>query len=378
VGEAAAELLTGKCRSSTTEEPQLSPIYAKPPSMTTKARAVNLILQAAVRMIVVMVAARMLAFSGTICAAAPGGAVAGSTAVVEGKNGNLFLADELRFLNFPSFWGTASAKAAHSSKPEFFDPLPAIFDFHRQLQERGIALLLVPVPPKVAVVDRALADGLDGVRTNSLSKFYEQLQAGGVEVLDLWETLAAQQEAGESMYCKTDSHWSGAGCVTAAQAVAKRIVNTLPALERKHLDLQVKWEERVIRGDLAELLAAGKPEAESVRVRRITGRAIKSDPKSPVLIIGDSHTLVFHDFLGDAAGFPDQLAFELDLAPEWIGTRGSAANAVRLSLLRRATREADYLSGKKVIVWLFAAREFTEADQGWQKIPLSVLGGRGK
>ena len=345
--------------------------------MTIKARAVNLILQAAARMIV-MVGAGILPFSRPICEAAPGGAVAGSTAVVEGKNGNLFLADELRFLSFPSFWGTDSAKTAHSSKPDFFDPLPAIFDFHRQLQQRGIALLVVPVPPKVALVDRALADGLDGVRTNSLSKFYEQLQAGGVEVLDLRQVLAAQQEAGESMYCKTDSHWSGAGCVTAAQAVAKRIADTLPTLQRKHLDLQVKWEERVIRGDLAELLAAGKPEEERVRVRRITGRAVKSDPQSPVLIIGDSHTLVFHDFLGEAAGFPDQLAFELDLLPEWIGTRGSAANAVRLSLLRRATLEADYLGGKKVIVWLFAAREFTEADQGWQKIPLSVRGGGGK
>jgi hypothetical protein len=47
-------------------------------------------------------------------------------------------------------------------------------------------------------------------------------------------------------------------------------------------------------------------------------------------------------------------------------------------LLRRATREVDYLGFKKIVVWLFAAREFTEADQGWQKIPLSVRGGGGK
>jgi len=345
--------------------------------MTIKARAVNPILQAVLRMIC-LVATGMVPFIGPLYAANPVGTVASSKAVVAGKNGNLFLADELRFLSFPSFWGSASAKSAHSSKPEFSDPLPAIFDFQRQLQERGIALLLVPVPAKVEMVDRVLAGGLEGVRTNALSKFYEQLHEGGVEVLDLREVFAAQQDAGISMYCKTDSHWSGAGCVTAAQSVAKRIADKLPELQKNHLEFQAQWEERVIRGDLAELLAAGKPEEESLKVRRISGGAVRSDPKSPLLIIGDSHTLAFHDFLGEAAGFPDQLAFELNLLPEWIGTRGSAANAVRFSLLRRATREVDYLGLKKIVVWLFAAREFTEADQGWQKIPLSVRGGSGK
>ena len=345
--------------------------------MTIKAQAVHPILQAVLRMLC-LVAAGMVSFIEPLYAANPFGTVASSKAVVAGKNGNLFLADELRFLSFPSFWGSASSKVAHSSKPEFSDPLPAILDFQRQLQERGIALLLVPVPPKVEMVDRALAGGLEGVRANALSMFYKQLHAGGVEVLDLREVFAAQQDAGISMYCKTDSHWSGAGCVTAAQSVAKRIADKLPELQKNHLEFEAQWEERVIRGDLAELLAAGKLEEESLKVRRISGGAVRSDPKSPLLIIGDSHTLAFHDFLGDAAGFPDQLAFELKLLPEWIGTRGSAANAVRLSLLRRVTREVDYLGCKKIVVWLFAAREFTEADQGWQKIPLSVRGGSGK
>ena len=349
----------------------------RPPSMTIKARAVNPILQAVLRRIC-LVAAGTVSLTGPLHAAGPVGDIDSSKAVVAGKNGNLFLAEELRFLSFPSFWGSASAKAAHTSKPEFSDPLPAIFDFQRQLQERGIALLLVPVPPKVEMVDRALAGGLEGVRANALSKFYEQLHAGGVEVLDLREVFAEQQDAGISMYCKTDSHWSGAGCVTAAQSVAKRIADKLPGMQKNRIDFQAQWEERVIRGDLGELLATGKPEEESLKVRRISGGAVRSDPKSPLLIIGDSHTLAFHDFLGDAAGFPDQLAFELKLLPEWIGTRGSAANAVRLSLLRRATREVDYLGCKKIVVWLFAAREFTEADQGWQKIPLSVRGGGGK
>jgi len=54
-----------------------------------------------------------------------------------------------------------------------------------------------------------------------------------------------------------------------------------------------------------------------------------------------------------------------------IGTRGSGATSVRVSLYRRARKDPDYLAKKKMIVWCFAAREFTESDQGWDKVPVS-------
>jgi alginate O-acetyltransferase complex protein AlgJ len=39
-------------------------------------------------------------------------------------------------------------------------------------------------------------------------------------------------------------------------------------------------------------------------------------------------------------------------------------------LYRRARKDPGYLAKKKVIVWCFAAREFTESDQGWDKVPV--------
>jgi alginate O-acetyltransferase complex protein AlgJ len=87
-------------------------------------------------------------------------------------------------------------------------------------------------------------------------------------------------------------------------------------------------------------------------------------------LIGDSHTLVFREFHGQRGGLADQLALETGTVPEVIGTRGSGANAVRVSLSRRNIKDPRYLASKKVLVWCFAAREFTEADQGWQKVPL--------
>ena len=117
-----------------------------------------------------------------------------------------------------------------------------------------------------------------------------------------------------------------------------------------------------------------KPEPEKIAVRTIsdkgTGAAINPDPNSPLLIIGDSHTLVFHDFLAEKSGLLDQLAYETGFAPDLIGTRGSGATSVRVTLYRRARKDPDYLAKKKVIVWCFAAREFTESDQGWDKVPV--------
>ena len=70
------------------------------------------------------------------------------------------------------------------------------------------------------------------------------------------------------------------------------------------------------------------------------------------------------------AGLVDQLALHLGFAPDLIGTSGSGATPVRINLYRRSVKDAGYLAEKKVIVWCFAAREFTESDQGWEKEPV--------
>ena len=91
-----------------------------------------------------------------------------------------------------------------------------------------------------------------------------------------------------------------------------------------------------------------------------------------ILVLGDSHVLVFHDG-GDmhatGAGLPDQLALELGAPVDVLGVRGSGATSARVSLARRARASSDYLSGKKVIIWCFGARELTQAD-AWKSVPL--------
>ncbi len=72
----------------------------------------------------------------------------------------------------------------------------------------------------------------------------------------------------------------------------------------------------------------------------------------------------------EGAGLADQLALELGFAVDLVGVRGSGATAARINLLRRAQATPEYWANKKMVIWVFSAREFTESD-GWRKVPVS-------
>jgi alginate O-acetyltransferase complex protein AlgJ len=161
----------------------------------------------------------------------------------------------------------------------------------------------------------------------------------------------------------------------AAEAIAERVRAKLTVAARK--DFGADWKQAEIKGDLTSLsgTTTAKSEPETIPVRVVaeqgSGASVQPDANSPLLLLGDSHTLVFHDFLAERAGLIDQLAHDLGFAPDLIGTRGSGATAVRVSLYRRSHSDAGFLAKKKVVVWCFAAREFTEADQGWVPQPVA-------
>jgi SGNH hydrolase-like domain, acetyltransferase AlgX len=295
-------------------------------------------------------------------------------------DGWLFFAAELRFLSLGRFWGDEAPKVTRSHKPELADPIPAIVDFQKQLKARGIDLLVVPVPPKAAIYPEKISPGFNAGKDDAapvVHRFYEELRASGIDVLDLTPAFIQNRDDKRGgVFCKTDSHWSGFGCTLAAHAIAEGIRGKLPAPPPRK-DYVSEWKESRINGDLVGLLPpeSPKPGPEKIAVRSVsekgTGTAVSPDASSPVLLLGDSHTLVFHDFLAERAGLVDQLAQELGFPPDLIGTRGSGATPVRVTLYRHSLKNPDYLAKKKVVVWCFAAREFTEATEGWAKIPLA-------
>jgi alginate O-acetyltransferase complex protein AlgJ len=295
-------------------------------------------------------------------------------------DGWLFFAAELRLLSLDRFWGDAAVKMSRARKPELADPIPAIVDFQKQLKARGIDLLVVPVPPKAAIYPEKILPEFKGESDDAapvLHSFYAELRAAGIDVLDLMPLFIQNRDDQRGgVFCKTDSHWSGLGCSLAAQAIAEHVRGKLTAPPPRK-EYATEWKEAQIDGDLVSLLPkeSTKPGPERIPIRAVSEKGnrapVEPDANSPVLLLGDSHTLIFHDFLAERAGLVDQLAQELGFAPDLIGTRGSGATPVRISLYRRSLKDPGYLAKKKIVVWCFAAREFTEAAEGWAKVPVA-------
>lgn len=298
-------------------------------------------------------------------------AAAGDGMTITGSDGWLFLRNELRHIGVGPFWGEVAAKVSKARSAKKADPLPAIVDFHKQLKAMGIELILAPVPCKALVYAEKLGGPAEGRVDTVHQEFYAKLAAQGVKMLDLAEAFVTEKGKGPILYCKTDTHWSPYACELTAKLIAKELGS--PAwLEAKPGAFATATDSRSIVGDLTD----GKG-SEELPVREVTGAdgAATGDKASPIILLGDSHTLVYHagkELHGTGAGLADQLAAELGIAVDVIGVRGSGATPARVNLLRRARADRAYLSGKKVVIWCFAAREFTEST-GWSLVPFKSV-----
>jgi alginate O-acetyltransferase complex protein AlgJ len=302
--------------------------------------------------------------------------------VVKGKDGWLFASGELRSLSVGPFWGEAAASVSKAADPAGKDPLPAILDFKAQLDKAGVELLVVPVPAKATIYPEKI---LDSVPASSdafprldaaQQEFFRILGENGIAVLDLASAfLEHRNDKGGALYCMQDTHWSGRACVLAAGLIAERIKDRewLAALPKRTFDIEEKTVEIV--GDLAQMSGEAKPVPEKMPLTFVYERTdagaapVAPSDKSPILLLGDSHNLIFHggdDMLARSAGLPDQLAYALGTPVDLVGVRGSGATPARINLARRR----DNLAGKKLVIWCFTVREFTESPQGWRKVPV--------
>ena len=317
------------------------------------------------------------------CAAKAAAAESAGSMAVTGKEGWLFLAAELRHLGVGRFWGEDASKASRAAKAAYADPIPAIVDFKRQLEAAGIELLVVPVPAKAAIYPDKLSEALTVAPGSAPPRldvadeaFYEVLRAAGVAVVDLAPPFLADRFSMEGpLFCKQDSHWSGNGCVVAAREIAGRIKDRPWLKDRKPLKLSTQWRAVEVAGDLVSPGggASEKRPARFVGAEEQNPEPVADDRAGPIVLLGDSSNLVYHvggDLHAVGAGLPDQLALELGLAIDVVAVRGSGATAARINFVRRIHADPNYLKGKRLVIWCFAAREFTEGD-GWCPLPLA-------
>ncbi len=305
-------------------------------------------------------------------------AASAENGVVKGKDGWLFLAEELEHLGSKGFFGPEVLKSSRAAKPEFADPLPAIVDFNRQLKERGIELLFVPVPPKALIYPDKLPGDFNREMTAELSRpyqaLYSELAGQGVQVLDLIPAFSADRDK-TKVYCKTDTHFSGQGL----EIVAGLVSDMIRKKEWYGAVAQKKYTRRTrpveILGDLSVMLKVDTRETLPLAfvTDAATGKNPLADPDSPVLLLGDSHTLVFSvggDLHTTGAGLFDNLSADLGFNVDLLGVRGSGATPSRIKLYQRSRKDPDMLTNKKIIVWCLSARELTGTG-GWRKIPVA-------
>jgi len=302
----------------------------------------------------------------------------GETQVFTGTDGWLFLNEELAHLGAGEFWGEAAPGASRSTKEEYSDPLPAIIAYSQELAERGITLYLMIVPPKALVYGDKLNPLVKETTEESLvyERFYHLLEQDGVKIIDLLPQLQEQAKTNPNLYCKTDTHFSGAGLQLFAKGAAEVIQKETWYTDVAKKEMSSSERSVTIGGDLAQMLGDESLKEEvAIDVVADTAAAepIASDPASPVILLGDSHTLVFSvggDLHAKGAGLFDNLSRELGFAVDLLGVRGAAATSARVKLYQRSKKNADYLKGKKAVIWCFAARELTGAG-GWRTIPVS-------
>ena len=302
-------------------------------------------------------AAEVAVISGELAAKA-----APNTIVYKAENGWLYSKNELAHLAKGELANGEVVKKSACRKPKNADPIPALKFFNDELAKRGIKLILVPVPPKIAL--EPCAPLKRGEAMVYLRSFYQELRAQGIEVLDLSEKYLSATD--KHYYCRTDAHWDPVGIGTAAEELAKLI-----PLRGKE-EFALAGPMLTVSGDLATSLNAEKPEQENIAFTMVGGKTI--DESSPVLLIGDSHTLVFStggDMLAEHGGLAEQLAFQLKMPVDRIGVKGSAATAVRINLYRKAMRNPQWLRNKKFVIYCFSCREFTESTSGWVKVPVA-------
>lgn len=251
------------------------------------------------------------------------------------------------------------------------DPRPTIVHFHQQLRERGIELIVVPIPDKASVQFHQMGSGAGrSARNASFGRLVEDLRAQGVEVFD---PAPGSVGPGDALFLRHDTHWTPQWMDQVAGQLADRLGRRPP----RH---SIEVREVSHTGDLVPMLRLPlgqrlfMPQTVSIqRVLDSSGAGLQPDRSSSVLLLGDSFSNIYSAAQmgwGSSAGFAEHLSLHLGETIDWIATNDNGAYATRQILAGELARDPGRLAGKKVVIWQFAERELALGD--WRLIELGA------
>lgn len=288
-----------------------------------------------------------------------------------------FLVKELRHLGTGEFWTKSWAEVAANGS----DPIPSIKEFNDLLAGRGIRLILVPIPPKGTIYPEKLDNDFAPGDPWTTSPFLKNLFEQGIEVIDVESDFLqlrnTQQENVPKLYCSQDAHYSPFAIERIADQIAAELKD-LQGPSNGAIGLSDTQELTITGDQIAGSEWEGKVPGETLSIRKVQHQGkvgVSPSPDSPVLLLGDSHTLVFHEGASggmhcEGAGLADHLSQRLGQAVDLVGVRGSGMVQARKQLFYKATSEPGYWSRKKAVVWVFSMREFTQSADRLISIPL--------
>jgi hypothetical protein len=303
----------------------------------------------------------------------------GNGQVLVGEEGRLFFHDDFRHVVGPGFLEPAQLERRRAvvSQP---DPVPVLVSLASELADRGIAMVVLPVPTKLSLeADRFGSEKLPIAlrRNRSTGELLERLKSAHVDVFDPAPTLLALEREGSPAYLRFDSHWSPVAVERVGVELARYLTERFEISSEIAFERQRRQIERA--GDLAGLLGT-ETEAlgfglEVVDVHAVTypsGRSYRSAVRQgPVLVIGDSFSRIYvaHRRGQGDANLAAQLAFHLGRT---VTLR--ALNDAGAGLARRFEwlREPGFLENRKVVVFEIAERAFSVAD--WPPLRISPAG----
>jgi hypothetical protein len=297
-----------------------------------------------------------------------------------GRDGWLGYEPGLRSLTGPGFLEPRQLRKRARSGDETSDavqpnPVTGIVHFRDELRRHNIDLVVVPVPVKPSIYPDVFSSRYTqvdaAVHNASYDAFCDQLNATGVHLYDPAATLIAQRKLGQA-YLKTDTHWTPAAMQRVAEDAAQFITDTFSLPEGNSPGVASATTVTNL-GDIAFMLDLPTNQTlfaeEQVQIQPLA--AAKADAPADVLVLGDSFANIYSQGLmnwGEDAGFAEQLSIALVRPVDSIIKNDGGAYATRLELQTELRSGNDRLANKRVVVWMFAARELALGD--WKELTI--------
>lgn len=285
----------------------------------------------------------------------------GHEKVFAGRGGWFFDTMELNAITGS---GALEPESTAPRKPTSAAPA-TVLDFAQKLQERGVPLLLIPLPLKASLYPEFIT-GSDPDNSEAplyhacQPPLYEQFSKAGIDIQDLTQAMLQLKERKKPVFWKQDSHWTPEVMQELARQLAIYIRKKYrEAAGDSPMIIDAKAPEGTSYGDLVQRARLDGPltPLSPEQAVMVSFPSITNDPDAPLALIGGDDVRIYDDphlgFSDDGnelrAGFAQHLSLYLgERIDTYTQPNPQKAFAQRLD---------DDVRAKKLVVWILPARD---------------------